>query len=65
MSDILMANNEIYQMVGNFGENKDMLAEGGDEMGTQMLKLANSDLFTKRCLLPLDSSSAEQVAEKI
>lgn len=65
MSDILMANKEIYQMVGNFGESKVLIDENGEEMATKMLKLTNADLFTKRCLLPLDSSSPDQVAQKI
>jgi len=52
MDDILLANQEVYQMVGSFTGDL-TLAQGGTDMDATLLKLANSDLFTKKCLLPL------------
>ena len=60
MADIVLANREIYQMVGNFQD--DVTFDRGED---KMLQYANSDLFTKKCLMPLESANPEQVAEKI
>lgn len=65
MKDILLANTEIYKLVGRFGEHFSQNTNGGRDLNAKLLQLANSDLFTNKCLLPLDSKSAEQVAEKM
>ena len=65
MKDILLANTEIYKLVGRFGEQASQNTNEGHDLNAKLLQLANSDLFTNKCLLPLDSESAEQVVEKM
>jgi len=56
ISDILMANQEVYKMVGSFGGDQ-TIAKGGSDMDASLLILANPDLFTKKCLYPLQSAT--------
>jgi len=66
MKDILLANKELYKLVGRFNEKlRPSKEQEGLDLDAKMLQLANSDLFTDKCLLPLNSSSPEQVAEKL
>ena len=70
MSDVLLANKTVYEMVGNFAgsdqERQNEASESGCDFDVPSLtQLANSDLFVKKCLLPLESNSPEQVAEKM
>ena len=51
-------------MVGSFGGDQ-TLVQGGSDMDATLLRLANPDLFTKRCLYPLQLTTPYQVAEKI
>ena len=60
MKDILLANKELYKLVGKFNEKLNPNKEKEDiNLDAEKLELANSDLFISSCLLPLNSSSPE------
>ena len=56
MSDILLANKEIYKLIGTM-TGDELLASKGVDLDTKLLQVQNSDLFTKKCLLPLESEN--------
>ena len=60
MKDILLANKELYKLVGRFNEKlRPGQEQEGIDLDAKIHQLANRDLFTSRCLLPLNSSSPE------
>ena len=66
LSDVLLANRELYSMVGKFGSEGNLSATTNKTyIERKYMQLLNSDLFVKKCLLPLHSVSQEQVAEKL
>ena len=53
-------------MVGSFGTISAYDAKTcSDEKQATLMMLANSSLFVKKCLLPLESSSPEMAADKM
>ena len=64
-SDILMANKELYQMLGSMSDRNVALDAASEQVAYAMLAIANPDLYTKKCLLPLHSTDPAQVAAKV